>query len=79
MAECADYIELTYRTINCFADDGKLDIHELDKLLKIAKRDGVVDSNEKRVLVNIFGRLKPGEVSDELQWRISEVREMFGI
>lgn len=60
--ESRDYLEMTFKSINCFANDGKLDSVELGKIFDIARRDGVVDENEIRVLRKIISRLKPEEL-----------------
>lgn len=50
MTEARDYLELSFRSIQCFTNDGKLDANELGKLIDLAERDGVIDQNEIRVL-----------------------------
>ncbi|WP_078121130.1 hypothetical protein [Thiosocius teredinicola] len=76
--ENRDYLEMTFRSIQCFADDGVLQVDELDRLVAIALRDGVVDANEQRVLKNIFGRLRPTDLTDELRARIEQIRAQHG-
>ena len=75
MSESRDYLEMSFRSIQCFADDGKIDAKELDSILTIAARDGVVDQNEIRVLRNIISRIKPEEVDEELRIKLAEVYE----
>ena len=70
-----DYIELSYRSIQCFTNDGQLDADELEKLLSIALRDGVVDDDEKRVLNNIISKLNPEELTPEMKQKIAEIKE----
>lgn len=77
--ESRDYLEMTFRSINCFSDDGKLDVGELDSLVEIAMRDGQVDDNEKRVLRNIIDRLTDAELTDEMQARVQGLQEQYGI
>ena len=77
MTESRDYLEMTYKSINCFADDGKLDVSELDEIFNIAKRDGVVDANEKRVLANIIKQLKPEELTAEMNKKLQEISEII--
>lgn len=77
--EPRDYLEVAFRTIECFADDGKLDVHELGRLVAIAERDGVVDDNEKRVLSNIFRRLNGQDLTAELQEKVKHVCQLHGI
>jgi tellurite resistance protein len=67
MKESRDYLEMSFQSINCFADDGKLDADELMKIFEIAKRDGVVDENERRVLRNIISRVTPEELTPEMK------------
>jgi len=75
--ENRDYLELTFRSISCFADDGKLDVAELDSLLHVAKRDGVIDDNEKRVLGNIISKIREEEIDGELAKKIAEIEELI--
>lgn len=74
MTEGRDYLELTYKSINCFADDGKLDINELEGLLSIALRDGFVDENEKRVLGNILNRLNDHDLDREMKEKVAKIK-----
>ncbi|WP_068828838.1 hypothetical protein [Pseudomonas sp. BMS12] len=74
MQESRDYLEMAFRSIKCFADDGKLLVHELDSLVDIARRDGVVDDNEKRILAGIIARLNPAELTSEMQAKIADLR-----
>lgn len=75
MSDSKDYLEMSFRSIQCFADDGKLDAEELGKILDIAERDGVIDENEIRVLTNIIARIKPEEVDDAMKAKLSEISE----
>ena len=75
MKENRDYLEMSFHSINCFANDGKLDVGELEKILEIALRDGVVDANEKRVMQNIISRLTPSEMTAEMQAKVKEIQE----
>ena len=77
--ESRDYLEMTFRSINCFSDDGKLDVNELDSLVEIAMRDGEIDDNEKRVLRNIIDRLTDAELTDDMQVRVQSLQEQYGI
>jgi len=76
--ESRDYLELAYKSIQCFSNDGKLLLPELDQLLAIALKDGVVDANEKRVLGGIFSRLTLSELTPAMQQRIAQIRSAHG-
>lgn len=77
MSENRDYLEMTFHSINCFADDGTLDAKELQQILNIALKDGVMDDNEKRVLANIIGRLNDAELDGELLAKVEEIRTVY--
>lgn len=72
--ESRDYLEMAYHSIQCFSNDGKLLLPELEQILSIALKDGTVDANEKRVLASIFGRLTPAELTPAMQQRIGQIR-----
>jgi hypothetical protein len=78
MLEPRDYLEMTFRSIQCFANDGRLDVHELGALLDIAERDGVVDDNEIRVLKKIIAQIKPEEIDQAMRDKLAEVAQKIG-
>ena len=75
MTEARDYLEMSFQSIQCFSNDGKLEAHELGKILAIAEKDGVIDQNEIRVLRNIISRIKPHEVDDAMRKKLMEVSD----
>jgi len=78
MSESRDYLELSYKSIQCFSNDGKLDADELGKLVAIAERDGKFDQNEVRVLKSIIGRITPNEIDASMQARLAELSKKLG-
>ena len=78
MPESRDYIEMSFRTIQCFADDGKIDATELAKILEIAERDGEIDQNEIRVLRNIISKIEPHEIDDAMKAKLEEISNKIG-
>jgi len=77
MRESRDYLEMSFRSIECFADDGKIDAVELGKILAIAEKDGVIDQNEIRVLRGIISRIKPEEVDAAMREQLKKISEMI--
>ena len=71
--ESRDYLEMSFRSIECFANDGKLDADELEKILEIAKSDGNIDQNEIRVLKNIISRIQPEEITEEMKNKLEAI------
>ncbi|MCR6650361.1 MAG: hypothetical protein NVV73_02115 [Cellvibrionaceae bacterium] len=74
-----DHLEIAFRSIECFSDDGKLSVSELQKLLEIALRDGRVDAEEKRVLGNIIKRLNVAELTPDMQEKVSSIRTQLNL
>lgn len=77
--ENRDFLEMAFRSIRCFSDDGRLDAAELGKILTIAEQDGVVDANELRVLGNIIARIQPHEIDAAMQAQLADITRKFGI
>ena len=78
MHESRDYLEMTFRSIECFSNDGKLDAKELGEILKIAERDGSIDNNEIRVLKNIISKIKPDEIDPQMTRMLKKVSDKIG-
>lgn len=74
-----DHLEIAFRSIECFGDDGKLSVDELQKLLDIALRDGHVSADEKRILGNIIKRLNASELTPEMQEKVSSLRRQLNL
>lgn len=70
MKESRDYLELSFRSVSCFGNDGRLDAAELDELIGIAERDGKIDANETRVLKSIIDRIRPDEIDAAMKARL---------
>lgn len=73
MAESRDYLEMSFRSIQCFADDGRLDAAELGRIVEIAERDGKLDANEIRVLKSIIGKITPAELDEPMKRALADL------
>ncbi|MBU2325191.1 MAG: hypothetical protein KJ884_19750 [Gammaproteobacteria bacterium] len=78
MSEPRDYLEMSFRSIRCFANDGRLDVQELGTLLAVAERDGVIDDNEVRVLKKIIAHIKPEELDQAMRDKLAEIAQKIG-
>jgi hypothetical protein len=72
-----DYIEMSHRAVRVFADDGKLDVEELEELVKMAMRDGVFDDEEKHVIRTVLDQLSFDDLSKELILKIEELEQKY--
>ena len=79
MKESRDYLEMSFRSITCFSDDGKLNADELGEILAIAERDGNIDQNEMRVLQNIISRVKPTEIDEKMQAMLDTIQQKINV
>lgn len=75
----SDAPEMTFRAIQCFSDDGRLDVNELDQVVKIALQDGTVDEEEKRVLKNIIFNLTSKDLTDDMWHRVQQLVKQYGL
>lgn len=73
------HLRLALAAIPVFANDGRLDLAELDKLLAIALHDDHADDEEKRVLAGILRRAEDAGVDTATGARIAEVRAQLGL
>ncbi len=69
----SDAAEMIFRTIQCFTDDGRLDVEELNQIVEIALRDGTVDDEEKTVLRNIIFNLTSRDLTTEMWARVEQL------
>lgn len=72
-SDSRDYLEMTFRSSECFAENGRIDAEELEKIFKIAQRDNFIDENEVRVLKSIMSRIKPTDIDEAMQATLSEI------
>jgi tellurite resistance protein len=78
-AQNQDGIELAYAALAVFADDGTVDMDELNSLLGLAMRDGELSESEKAVLRNVFNRVLEEDVDGNVWERIQGIRRMHGV
>ena len=75
MTNAKDHIQMALKSIQGFANGGKLEAKELEDIIKIAERDGVIDQDEIRVFRNIISRIDPSEVDETMRAKLTEILE----
>jgi len=75
MNDSKDHIEMIMKSIKGFSHEGKLDADELEEIIQIAERDGVIDHDEIRVLRNIISHIDPMQVDDAMRAKLLEILE----
>ena len=73
------HIEIAFRSIPVFADDGQIDVGEINFLLGLALRDNTIDEDERRVLAKVFAEAEKSSLPVAVQERIAEARAKHGI
>ena len=79
MQQAKSYIEMAIESIQAFANDGKLDAAELQRMLDIALRDGQIDADELRVLGKIVMQAEKTAVDADVQALIAQIRLRHGL
>ncbi len=79
MQQAKSYIEMAIESIQVFANDGKLDAAELQRMLDIALRDGQIDADELRVLGKIVTLAEKGALDADVQALIAQIRLRHGL
>ncbi|MEM7353640.1 MAG: hypothetical protein AAF657_22775 [Acidobacteriota bacterium] len=75
----SSHLELAYSSIKIFANDGTVDMGELNFLLGLALKDDQIDDNERRVLGDIFRHAEKTKLSLAVRARIREIRRKYSI
>lgn len=79
MTASRSHLDITLASIQVFGNDGLLDSVELDRLLQLAERDGVMDEDEKRVLGRIFAQAEQTRLDPAVAQRIARIRAEHAI
>lgn len=79
MTQPKSHIEIAYESIQVFANDGQIDVGEINFLLGLALRDATIDDDERRVLARIFAEAEKSALPSAVQTRIDEVRAKHAI
>ena len=75
----SDASEMMFRTIKCFSNDGRLDVNDLNQIVKIALADGVVDDAERKVLKEIIFNLTSSDLTPEMWTRVEQLVAHYGL
>jgi dUTPase len=75
----SDAPKMIFRSIECFSNDGILDVNELDQIVRIARADGVVDDEERKVLKNIIYNLTSKDLTPEMWTRVEQLVVQYAL
>ena len=74
----SDSGELAHRA-HALLLQGEIGSEDIDLLVAIAMRDGVVDDEERAVLREVIARMNLDEMDLELRSRLDALRDQFGV
>ena len=79
MAGTSSHSEIAATAIKCFADDGNLDLGELNVLIGLALRDNEITDEERRIVGDILIKLTPSNVTPVVWKRVLEIQERHNL
>ena len=79
MSQTNGQSEIARAAVECFADDGTIDLGELNRLLGLALRNNEIDEEERRVLGDVISRLSEATVTPVVWQRIEEIERMRSV
>ena len=60
-----------------FKAKGRLEVHELEQIIKIGCSNGQFDQNEKTVLINIISNMTRADLDDAMWEKVAELIQKF--
>ena len=79
MTETNSQSEIAAVAIKCFADDGNLDLGELNVLIGLALRDNEISEEERRVVGDILSRLSESNVTPVVWQRVQQIERRYNV
>lgn len=70
-----DWLEMLEHLMKSYRNGGRLDGYELSQIIDIAKRDGVLDATEIRILQKIVAGIKPEEIDAEVRFQLDRIQD----
>ena len=79
MTEANSYSEIAAAATQCFADDGNLDLGELNVLIGLALRDNEISEEERRIVGGIISRLSESNVTRVVWKRVQQIKRRYNV
>ena len=79
MVNESDWKAMKQAAFDAFARDGRMSIHELERIVNIALADGKFDEKEKLVMVNIISNLTGADMTDAMWLKVDELINKFDL
>ncbi len=79
MESKSDWKAMKQSAFDAFARDGKMSVHELERIVDIALADGEFDEQEKGAMVNIISNLTGADMTDAMWLKVDELIHKFNL
>ena len=73
MVNSSDWQEMKRKAFEVFANDGRMDVAELEQIVQIGCADGSFDEKEKAVLIDIISSLTRADMNDAMWAKVDEL------
>jgi hypothetical protein len=79
MVDDTTWKEMKQHVFEAYANEGRMDAHDLEKIVEIGCSDGNFDENEKSVLINVIANLTRADMNDEMWAKVDELIHKFDL
>lgn len=79
MVDDTTWKEMKQHAFEAYARDGRMDVHDLEKIVEIGCANDGFDDNEKAVLINIIASLTRADMSDAMWAKVDELIHKFDL
>lgn len=77
MVNSSNWQDMKRHAFEAISRDGRIGLHELEKIVEIGCADGGFDEHEKVVLINIISNLTRADMSDAMWAKVDELIHKF--
>lgn len=79
MVDDTTWKDMKQHAFEAYAKEGRMDVHDLEKIVEVGCADGGFDDNEKAVLINIIANLTRADMSDAMWAKVAELIHQFDL
>lgn len=79
MVDDTTWKELKQHAFGVYANEGRMDVYELQKLIEIGCTYGGFDDKEKTVLISVIASLTRADVNDAMWTKVDELIHKFDL
>jgi hypothetical protein len=77
VADSSNWQHMKQHAFEAFKADGRMDVHELEQIVRMGCSDGNFDEQEKTVLVNIISNMTRADLNDAMWAMVAELIHKF--